>query len=77
MLERADLTLLLRVYRYNAMLPGAPFLIVGRGHKRARALMARGLLKDGGVTLAPQTDDSLTVFITKAGVDAYNAAQAA
>ena len=76
-LERADLTLLLRVYRYNAALPGAPILICGRGHKRARSLMARGLLKDGGVTLAPQTDDAVTVFITRAGVDAYNAARAA
>jgi hypothetical protein len=76
-LERADLTLLLRVYRYNAAVPGAPFLILGRGHRRARALMARGLLRDGGVPLVPHTDDALTVLITRAGVDAYNAAQAA
>lgn len=72
-LDRTDLNLLLTVYRYNAAIPGAAFLYCGRSHKRVRSMVGQGLLKEGP-PLAPPLKDGLTVFITKAGIDAYNAA---
>jgi len=72
-LDRTDMNLLLQVYRYNAAGPGVAFLYCGRSHKRVRSMVMQGLMKEGP-PLMPPIKDGLTVFITKAGIDAYNAA---
>jgi len=53
-----------------------PFLFTGNRHKRARALVERGYLREHDVQLTPPWPDALCVTITQAGIDAYNAARA-
>jgi hypothetical protein len=71
-IEPADSRLLLQVYRMNCAVPKAPFLYWGRQHKRVRALVSRGLLKEHPAKLSPHPKDAVVVTITEAGIDAYN-----
>lgn len=72
-LVKADLSILLQVYRYNATFPQVPFLVPIRKQKRAKALAEIGFLKLE--TEAHGIGESWGAFrITTEGIDAYNAA---
>jgi len=79
-LDKADLSVLLRVYRANVqavqlgMPVGTPFLFDGRSWRRARALCASGHLRLHDIGQAPPTESLVPVTVTQAGIDAYNAA---